>query len=114
MKKTNNYWDEFTGGVEEVIDDLGVCVNDTVNIKEKKYRVVKSIFNLGGSLTKLAFKSASAVVINTPKAVVAISDMKNVIVDGVEEGVREYKKQQKEDSLDEKIKQLKLNSSKKT
>jgi hypothetical protein len=114
MKKTTGYVDEFKGGVEEVFNDLGVCVNDTINIKEKKYGVIKSIFNLSGSITKLAFKSASAVVINTPKAVVAISDIKNVLVDSVEEGVREYNKQQKENCLDEKIRQLKINSSKKT
>jgi hypothetical protein len=111
MKKAHNNWDEFTNGVEEVFDDLGSCIDDAINIKETKTGVVKSLFNLGGSLTKLAFKTTSAVVTNVPKAVVAVADIKRELVDGIEEGVREFQKQQKEDALDEKIKQLKLKTS---
>lgn len=108
MKKTTNDWNEFTNGIEEVFGDLGNCIDDAINIKESKTDVAKSLFNLGGSLTKLAFKTTSVIVTNVPKAVVAVADVKRELVDGIEEGVRELKKQQKEDALDEKIKQLKL------
>ena len=111
MKKTRNDWDEFTNGVEEVFGDLGSCIDDAINIKETKIAVVKSLFNLGGSLTKLAFKTTSTIVTNVPKAVVVVADVKRELVDGIEEGVREFQKQQKEDVLDEKIKQLKLKTS---
>jgi len=111
VKKTHNNWDEFTSGVEEVFGDLGHCIDDTINIKETKTDVVKSLFNLGGSLAKLAFRTTSSIVANTPKAVVAVASVKREIVDGFEEGVREFQKQQKEDALDEKIKQLKLKTS---
>lgn len=108
MKKTRNDWDELTNGVEEVFSDLGSCIDDAINIKETKAGVVTSLFNLGGSITKLAFKTTSVVVTNVPKAVAVVAGVKREIVDGIEEGVREYQKQQKEDVLDEKIKQLKL------
>ena len=92
-------------GVENVFKDLGSCVESTF---EGRKSVVGDLFKLGKSLTKLTINTGVCVVKNTPKAVVAIASVKRDIINAVEEEVHEYHKQQKEDALNEKIKQLKL------
>ncbi|MDT8451556.1 MAG: hypothetical protein RQ936_02280 [Gammaproteobacteria bacterium] len=108
MKNNRNDWSEVTNGVEDVIGDLESCIDDAINYKETKTGVIKSVLNLSGSLTRLAFRTTSAVVSNAPKAIVAAADLKREFVDGVENGMREFQKQQKEDALDKRIKQIKL------
>ena len=100
--------DVLFDGVENVFNDLGSCVEDTFDERKSKMSVVGGLFKLGKSLTKLTFDTGVCVVKNTPKAVVAVAAVKREIVSAVEEEVHEYSKQQKEDALNERIRQLKL------
>lgn len=111
MKKNHSDLDQLANDVEEVFGDLTNCINDVINIKETKSDVVKSFFSMGGSLANLAFNATSTVVTNTPKLVVAVADVKREIVNDIETGMRELQKQQKEEALEEKIKNLKLKMS---
>lgn len=96
--------DEF----EKTVDNLGDCFETAFDEKKTKINVVGSIFKFGFSLTKLTFNAAGCAIKNTPKAVVAVASVKRELITAIEDEIRENEKQQKEEALDEKIKQLKL------
>ena len=110
VRKQKNDCDVIMDGIENTFGNLGECFDSLLDEKQTKMSVVKNLFNFGGSLTKLAFDTTSCVVKNTPKAVVAVASAKREVVTVIEEEWNDYQKQQKEDALDEKIKQLKLKS----
>ena len=100
--------DVVVDNIENVFDSLGSCLDTAMDDKKTKMNVVGSIFGLGKSLTKFALHTTVCVVKNSPKAVVAVAAVKREIVAGIEEEYNDYKKQQKEEAIEEKIRQIKL------
>jgi len=92
--------------LEYTLDDLENCFNAVADEKKTKMNVVGSIFSFGFSLTKLTLNVAGCAIKNTPKAIVAVAAAKREIVTDLENGWNEYQIEQKEDALNEKIKQL--------
>ena len=108
MRTNNDDCEILISGIEDVFDDLGSCFSNAVDKNKSKASVVKSLFNFGGSLTKLAFNTTSCAIKNAPKAVVAVAAVKREVIGVIEDEIHEYQKQQKIDALDEKIKQIQL------
>jgi len=101
--------DVLFDNTENVFKDLGNCFETAFDEKKTKLNVVGSIFSLLGSLTKLTFNVTGCAIKNAPKAVVAVAAAKREVVGILEEEYMDYKKQQKEDELNEKIKALHYN-----
>jgi hypothetical protein len=93
---------------EHTLLNLENCFETVVDDKKTKMNVVGSIFGFGFSLTKLTFSVAGCVLKNTPKAVVAVAAVKRDIIDSVTQEWNQFKKEQQEEALNEKIKQLTL------
>jgi len=93
---------------ENTLNSFENCFETMVDEKKTKMNVIGSIFSFGFSLTKLTFNVAGCAIKNTPKAVVAVAALKREIVADLEEEYNEYQKEQKEDALHEKIRQLRL------
>ena len=100
--------DVIIDGLGNTFDNLGNCLESIVDEKQTKMSVVKNIFKFGGSLTKLALNTTSCAIKNAPKAVVAVASVKREIVHAVEDEWTQYQREQKEEALEQKIKQLKL------
>ena len=96
------------GNAENMLNDLGKCLDTAFDKNKTKMNVVGSIFSLGKSLTKLTFNAGYCAVKNAPKAVVAVASAKRELVNALEDEYNQYQKQLKEDALNEKIKQLQL------
>ncbi len=100
--------DVFIDHAEETIGSFGECIESMFDERKSKMNVVGNVFGFGKSLTKLAFNATGCAIKNAPKAVVAIASAKREFITAVEGEYRGYQKQQKEDALSEKIKQLQL------
>jgi len=111
LEKKRNDCDVIIDGIEDTIGNLGNCLESLFDEKQTKIGVVKNIFKFGGSLTKLTLNTTSCVVKNVPKAVVAVAGAKREVVNALEDEWNQYQKEQKEDALNEKIKQLSLKKS---
>jgi len=98
--------DVLLNNTENVFKDLGNCFETAFDEKKTKLNVVGSIFGLLGSLTKFTFNVTGCAIKNAPRAIVAVAAAKREVVGIIEEEYMDYKKQQKEDELNEKIKQL--------
>ena len=107
VKKKNNC-DIILNGIEDTFVDLGECFESCIDEKQTKFGVLKNIFKFGSSLIKLTFNTTTCVVKNIPKAVVVVAGAKREIVNVIEDEFNQYKREQKEDALNERIKQLKL------
>ncbi|GEM_PF-5885401 len=92
---------------EHTFVSLGKCFDTMLDERKTKVNVVGSIFSFGFLLTKLILNVAGCAIKNTPKAVVAIADIKREIIDAGTQEWSQYQKELKEDALNEKIKQLK-------
>ena len=108
MKIPSSDCDILLGNAENMFNDLGKCLDTTLDKNKTKMNVVGSIFTLWKSLTKLTFNAGYCAVKNTPKAVVAIAAVKREIINSATDEYNEYQKQIKKDALDAKILQLKL------
>ncbi|MDF1884129.1 hypothetical protein JHD49_09275 [Sulfurimonas sp. SAG-AH-194-C21] len=106
IRKQKSDCDVILANTENVFKDLGNCFDTALDERKTKMNVVGSIFGVLGSLTKLTFNVTSCAIKNAPKAVVAVAAAKRELVGVIEEEYMDYKKQQKEDALNEKIKQL--------
>lgn len=103
-----NDCDILLQSAEESLHKLENCFDTAFDEKKSKKQVVGSLFGFGYSLTKLLFKTTTCAVKNTPKAVVAIAAVKRDIVNAIDEEIRESKREELQDAMDEKIKQLTL------
>jgi len=92
-------------GIENSFEDLGNCVVSLFNADKS---IVRNIFKLGTSVTKLALDTTSCAIKHTPQAMTALAEIKQEIVNSVENEYREYQKEQQKEAFDAKIKQLKL------
>ena len=108
LVKKRNDCDVIIDGVANTVGDLGNCLESLFDKRQTKMGVVKNLFRFGGSLTKLTLHTTSCVVKNVPKAVVAVAGAKREVVNAIEDEWNQYQKEQKEDALNEKIKQLSL------
>ena len=108
MSKIKSDCDIILDSAENMFSDLGNCIESTFNEKKTKMNVVGSIYRFGKSLTKLTLNTGYCAIKNTPKAVIAVSSMKRELVESIEEGIENQKKQAKKDALDAKIKHLSL------
>jgi len=100
--------DVIIDDLENTFGNLGNCLESIVDEKQTKMSFVKNLFKFGGSLTKLALNTTSCAIKNTPKVVVAVASAKREVVHAIEDEWTQYQRQQKEEVLEEKIKQLKL------
>ena len=108
LVKQKNDCDVIIDGIENTLGDLGHCFDSMIDEKQTKISVVTNIFKFGGTLTKLAFTTTSCVVKNVPKAVVTVAGAKREVVSAIENEWNQYQKEQKEDALNKRIKQLRL------
>ena len=102
--------DILVSKAENTLYDLESCIDSVFDDKKTKMNVVGSIFRFGFSLTKLTFNAAGCAVKHAPKAVVAVAAIKREIVDDLENEWNKIQKEQKEEALNEKIRQLQLKS----
>ena len=93
---------------EDVFSNIGECFNRAVDEKHSKMSVVKGLFGLGRSVVKLSFDGGKCAIKQTPKVIATVAAAKREVVTAIEEEVTAYKKQAKEDALDEKIRALKI------
>lgn len=100
--------DFLIGKFEHTLHDLENCFETMIDDKKTKMNVVGSIFSFGFSLTKLTFNVAGCAIKNAPKAVVAVAAVKREIIDIGTQEWNQYQKEQQEEALNEKIKQLTL------
>ncbi len=103
-----NDCDKLFNGAEDSVRKLGSCFDTLADERKTKMHVVGSIFGFGASLTKLAFTATGCAIKNAPKAVVAVAAVKRDIINSIEEEIRESDKRQREDALEERIRQLSL------
>ena len=108
LVQKKNDCDVIINGIENSFENLGACLESIVDEKQSKMGVVKHLFKFGASLTKLAVDTTVCAVKNTPKAVVAVAGAKRELVDSIENEWNQFNKEQQEEALNEKIKQLKL------
>ena len=94
-------------GFDNVFNHMGTCIDTAFDERKSKVNVVGSIFDLVKSVIKLTWGLGSCAVKNTPKAVVAVAQVKRELVDGIETGINQVQKEMKEDALEQKIKMLK-------
>lgn len=98
--------------LEKSFDNVLISFNDCFEVAEDdrktKMNIIGSIFSFGFSLTKLTLTVAGCAIKHTPKAIVTVAAVKREIVTEIESGWNEYKKEQQEEALNEKIKQLTL------
>lgn len=97
----------------EVFENLGECFESVLDERQTKTDVVKGIFGIGKSLTKLGWNLGSCAVKHAPKAAVAVAQAKREIVDTIEESYREAQKAQAEAELEAKIRKLATKSTSK-
>jgi len=100
--------DDISGVLEGLGDSLGAAFD-----KEDKARgVVNGLLKLSSSAIKLTWGVGSLAVKNTPKAIVAVAEVRRGFSESIAETYEEIQREQKEkDSDDEfkkKIKQIKL------
>ena len=100
--------DVLFNNAEDSLVKLGKCFDNAFDERKTKMNVVGSIFGFGASLTKLAFNVTGCAIKNAPKAVVAVAALKREVIGEIESGVKQYQKEQQEEALNEKIKQLTL------
>lgn len=91
---------------ENTLHSLENCFDTMIDEKKTKMNVVGSVFSFGFSLTKLTFNVATCAVKNSPKAFVAVVAVKREIVSDIEDGYKQYKKEEKEKELTDKIRQI--------
>ena len=103
-----NDCDVLMGKLDHTLDDLVNCFETAFDEKKTKMNVVGSIFGFGASLTKLTLNVAGCAIKNTPKAVVAVAAVKREIVADLENEWNQHKKEQQEEALNEKIRNLQL------
>jgi hypothetical protein len=108
MRSDRSDCEILINGAEDVFNNLGSCLESAFDERQSKMSVVKNLFKVGGSLTKLAFNTTSCAVKHAPKAVVAVAAAKRELVEAIEEEINEHQKQIKEDALDEKIRALSI------
>ena len=106
MKK--NDCDIIIDSLEDTFSDLGDCFESVFDSKNSKRGVFGSLFSFTKSLTKLTFNTTSCAIKQTPKVIVAVADVKRELINGIEKEINEFQKEQKENALNDKIKQLKL------
>ena len=108
MKTNKSDCDVLITEIEDVFSGLGNCFDTAFDDKKTKMNVIGSIYGFGKSLTKLVFNTTGCAIKNAPKAVVAVASAKREVVTAIEDEWSQYKKEQKEEALSEKIKLLRL------
>ena len=103
--------DFLIGKAENTLHSLENCFETMIDEKKTKMNVVGSIFSFGFSLMKLTFNVTGCAIKNAPKVVVAVAAVKREIVADLESEYNQYRKELKEEALNEKIKQLQLKAS---
>jgi hypothetical protein len=98
--------DVLIGKAEHTLNNLENCIDTVFDNKKTKLNVIGSIFRFTFSLTKLTFSATTCAIKNTPKVVVAVAAVKREIVADLENNWNQYQKEQQEEALNEKIKQL--------
>ena len=90
-----------------VFSDIGECFETVVDEKKKTSSIFGNLFNVAKSTTKLVWDVGSCTVKHTPKAIVAIAEIKRDISDGIVKIHNEIEKEKLEAEFDEKIKKIK-------
>ena len=104
--KEKNDCDLLLNDVENVFGSIGKCIDAAIDEKKSKWEVTKEVFGIGSSLMKFGFTGTKCLVRNTPKALATVASVKREITDTISEEYVKFQKEQKEEALEEKIKQL--------
>ena len=99
--------DLILNDVENVFGSIGDCLESALDEKKNKLQVIGGIFGIGKSVLKRGWNGTKCAVKHTPQAVVTVAKYKREFVDTVTEEYQHFQKEQKEDALDDKIRQLK-------
>ena len=98
--------DLLLNDAEKVLGSIGNCIDAAVDDKKSKMDVAKGVFGIGKNLLKFGFTGTTCIVKNTPKAIATVASAKRQLTDTITEEYAKYQKEQKEEALEEKIKQL--------
>ena len=91
---------------ESVFKDIGGIFETAFDEKRSKWNLVSDLFRFGKSTTKLAWHGGSCIVKHTPKAIATVANAKRQLTDTITEEYARYQKEQKEEALEERIRQL--------
>ena len=111
-RKEKSDCDLLLNDVEDVFGSLGNCLESAFDERKSKMDVAKGVFGIGKNLLKFGFNGTKCVVKHTPKAIATVADAKRKVIDGATEEYSKFQKEQKEQALEEKIKQISLSTRK--
>ena len=111
-RRTKSDCDLLLNDVEDVFGSLGNCLESAFDERKSKMDVAKGVFGIGKNLLKFGFNGTKCVVKHTPKAIATVADAKRKVIDGATEEYSKFQKEQKEQALEEKIKQISLSTRK--
>ena len=89
-----------------VFEGVGNCFDTLFDEQKKKTGLIRDLFGLGASVTKLGWHLTGCAVKHAPKAAVAVAQVKREIVDAIGEEVHQYQKEKKEEELRELMRDL--------
>ena len=102
--------DVILNDFEGVFGSIGNCFDAIVDERKSKMQVAGSLFGILGSTTKLLWHGTGCAVKHTPKAVATVVSVKRELTETISEEYYKYQREQKEQEIEEKIKQLKIKS----
>jgi len=105
-RKQKSDCDLLLSDVENVFGSLGNCIDAAFDERQTKMDVAKGVFGIGKNLLKFGFNGTKCVVKHTPKAIATVASVKRELTDTIGEEYARYQKEQKEQALEEKIKQI--------
>ncbi len=111
-RKQKSDCDLLLNDVEDVFGSLGNCIEAAFDERQTKMDVAKGVFGIGKNLLKFGFNGTKYVVKHTPKAIATAADMKRKVIDGATEEYSKFQKEQKEQALEKKIRQISLSTRK--
>ena len=98
--------DILMNDAESVFKDIGGFFETAFDERKSKWNLIGDLFKFGRSTAKLAWHGGSCIAKNTPKAIVTVAKVKRELTDTITEEYAKYQKEQKEEALEEKIRQL--------
>ena len=111
-RRTKSDCDTLLNDVEDVFGSLGNCLESAFDERQSKMDVAKGVLGIGKNLLKFGFNGTKCVVKHTPKAIATVASAKRELTDTISEEYTKYQREQQEQALDEKIKQISLSTRK--
>lgn len=100
--------DNLIDDMNNVFSKIGVSLDTIFDDKKNKHQIVNSLFDVAGTIMRFLFTGTVYAVKNTPKAIISVVSIKRELTNSMVNEYQQYQKRIKEDTLNHKIKQLKL------